>query len=76
MNPVQFDGSNITFAKNQPPYRPLPAHCDLKSGRVTSCWRLTIIERLRVLLTGQVWVQVLANGPLQPLKLAARNPLV
>jgi hypothetical protein len=51
----------ITYAKNQPPYRPLPvllSDADEEGRRIT-CWRLTWRERLRLLVTGQIWLHQL-----------------
>lgn len=70
MSPVEFVGSNVVFAKNQPEYRPLPAH-HTENGEVTSCWALDWRERLRVLFTGRVYLTLLTfNSPLQPILMA------
>lgn len=67
MTPITFEGSNTVFAKDQPPYRPLPAHRSA-TGRVTSCWALNWRERVALLLTGRLWLAQLTFGqPLQPL---------
>ena len=74
MEPTKFDGSNITYAKDQPEYLPLPAHngCD---GVVTSCWRLTMKERVKVLFTGRLWLQQMAFGQaLQPQRPSVDRP--
>lgn len=76
MRPVEFPGCNTTFAKDQPPYLPLPA-CKGHGprGMVTTCWRLSWRERLRVLLTGAVWAQQLTfREPLQPQLLRTTRP--
>lgn len=71
MRPVEFAEMNATFAKDQPPYLPLPAR--VEGDRATSCWALTWRERLRVLASGRVWLTQLNFGrPLQPVKLEAR----
>lgn len=66
----------MVFAKDQPPYLPLPALVvPNDDGPVTFCWRLGVFERLHVLLTGRVWHQVLTFGkPLQPQKLTTNRP--
>ena len=56
MEPERFKSSNVVFAETQPEYRPLPAHRDA-SGVVTTCWKLTWPERIRVLLKGRLWLQ-------------------
>ena len=74
MKPVLFKGSNVVYAKDQPEYLPLPAH-RAEDGRVTSCWKLTALERLRVLLTGRVyWAQLTFGDPLQPVRPSVRRP--
>lgn len=67
MKPIHFDEANTVYAKNQPEYLPLPAH-KTEDGMVTSCWRLSLKERIRMLITGRVYVmQLTFNRPLQPL---------
>lgn len=64
----------IVYAKNQPPYIPLPA-VRSDDGRVTTRWRLTWRERLTLLLRGDLYLQVLTfGGPLQPVKLSVTEP--
>lgn len=65
MHPIDFKECNAVFAKDQPQYRPLPAHRH-STGRITTCWRLSFVERLRVLATGKIWWQQLTFG--QPLQ--------
>lgn len=66
MNPIEFKEQNITYAKDQPEYNPLPAYKD-DDGVVVSCWRLSFRERLKILLTGKVWLSLMSfNKPLTP----------
>lgn len=66
MEPIKFKGQNSTYAKDQPEYLPLPVH-KTACGIVTSCWRMTWIERIKMLLTGRIWWSILTfNNPLQP----------
>lgn len=74
---VEFPEQNIIYAKDQPQYQPLPAYRALHDpeGRVVCCWRLTWVDRLRVLCTGVVWHQVLTfNQSLQPQLVGATKP--
>lgn len=74
MKPIPFKGSNVTFAKNQPEYLPLPA-LRAKDGTVISCWKMGIRERFKVLFTGRVWLSLLTfNQPLQPQQLVVDYP--
>jgi len=74
MKPIEFEGFNCTYAKDQPEYLPLPVH-KTPGGEVISCWALTWRERLRVLFAGRVWHSVLTfNAPLQPQRPSVRKP--
>lgn len=68
MKPVKFKESNAVYAKDQKEYLPLPAFkYDTKEGEVVSCWNLSLMERLRVLFTGRLWVSLMTfNKPLTP----------
>lgn len=68
MKPIEFPEQNIVFAKDQPEYLPLPAFMnDSLQGEVVSCWRLSFMERIRILWTGKLWVELLTfNKPLTP----------
>lgn len=68
MKPIQFKEANITFAKDQPEYQPLPAFKNQgMQGEVISCWKLSFRERVRILVTGKLWVCLLTfNKPLTP----------
>lgn len=73
MKPIEFEGQNATFAKHQKEYIPLPAH--ISDGIATSCWELSLFERVKVLVTGKIWVSILNhNRPLQPQKLQVDRP--
>jgi len=75
VTPESFPEANCTFAKDQPEYLPLPAHRD-EAGVVTTCWRLSLRERLRVLVRGRIWWQQMTFGnPLQPQRPDTRSPL-
>jgi hypothetical protein len=75
MDIVQFKECNVIYAENQPEYLPLPAHRS-KDGTVTSCWKMSWKERLRVLFTGKVFLQLLTfNKPLQPQWMTVNNPV-
>lgn len=74
MQPVRFEGHNTVFAEDQPEYIPLPAYRG-EDGQVISCWQLSWKERLRIVLTGKVWLRTLTyNQPLQPQALETAYP--
>jgi hypothetical protein len=74
MKPIKFPEANTTFAKDQKQYLPLPAYRD-RTGLVVSCWHLSLVERLRVLFTGRIWLQQHTfTRPLQPQSVSAKSP--
>ena len=79
MKPIEFEGQNLVFAKDQPEYSPLPAHRDPKdeTGTVTSCWELSPEEIETIKSTGKIYLQCLTFWhPPQPLSLHVENPIV
>lgn len=76
MKLIEFPEQTVVIAKDQPEYLPLPAHqFGDSSGRIACCWKLSLIERLRLLWSGLIWHQVLTfNQPLQPQLLSVEKP--
>ena len=76
MRPVPFREQNTTFL---PPVgmedkcERLPAF--VGEGQVISCWRLTILERLRLLFTGRLWFSVIGDDQ-PPIWLGTRCPFI
>jgi len=68
----------VFFAKNQPPYLPLPAVQNTDTtGTVTTRWHLTWKERAKIFFSGNLWLQILTfHKPPQPVKLTTDCPLV
>lgn len=76
MKPIAFSEANTVFATGQKEYLPLPAyqHKDNWKG-VSSCWGLSLMERIKILFTGKVWVSMPTFGdPLTPIKLSINKP--
>jgi len=73
---VEFPEQTCVIAKNQAEYLPLPAHrFGDDEGRIACCWKLTLLERIKILFTGRIWHQVLTfNDPLQPQLLTVEKP--
>jgi hypothetical protein len=73
MVPVPFPQQTVVWAEHQPEYSPLPAYTD---GQETiSRWALTWRERLRVLVTGTLWLRQMNFGrALQPVHLGLDSP--
>ena len=60
MKPIKFKDYNSEFAKDQKQYNALPAlKIEGPEGHVITCWKLTFKERVRVLLLGVVWLDLL-----------------
>lgn len=67
MKPTKFKQANVIFAKDQPEYLQLPAY-KADDGRVVTCWKLSMVDRIRVLFTGRLWLGLMTfNNPLQPI---------
>ncbi len=66
MEILEFPGQTTIIAKNQLPYLPLPAH-RTEDGEVTSCWGLSLRERVGLLFTGKIYFTLLTfNQKIQP----------
>lgn len=68
MKPTTFSEVNHTYAKDQPEYIPLPGHkVKDTQGEFIFCMKLSIIERIKLLLTCRLWCSLLTfNQPLSP----------
>lgn len=77
MKPVDFPGTNVLFAKEQPEYIPLPAMRipDDPQGLIITKWELSPDELKRIQETGTIHLSVLTfNQPLQPVLLTVDLP--
>ena len=75
MKIYEFKECNHKYAENQSEYLTLPCH-KADDGMVTTCWQLSFLDRLSILIFGKVWLQILTfNKPLQPLKMLANKPM-
>lgn len=77
MKPVHFKGDNHVVAVSQEPYLPLPVHVDnCAEVIITSCWKMSVGQRIKCLFTGKIYVQLMTFGkPLQPQKVSVENPV-
>lgn len=72
MKPIPFKEYNKIIAKNQPEYLDLPVH--MKDGVATSCWKLSIIDKIRIIFTGKVYLSIWTfDNPLQPQLMSIDN---
>jgi hypothetical protein len=78
MEPIAFEREQtdvlpphdlVTYAKDQPQYRPLPVvRLHGRNGRVITRWQLTAEERLRVMSGEDIYIEILTfHEPLQPI---------
>lgn len=66
LNRLPFE--EVIFAKDQSEYNDLPA-VRFANGEVITRWKLTFIERLKLLFSGNLYLHLLTfNRPLQPIK--------
>jgi hypothetical protein len=71
MLPREFKGANVIMGGKQAQYKPLPAH-RTNDGTLITCWKLTFADKIKILLTGDIWVLVKTfSRPLQPMILLA-----
>jgi hypothetical protein len=54
MTPVPFPAANKVFAAGDS--QRLPAHVAV-GGLITTCWHLSLRQRLRLLWSGRLWAQ-------------------
>lgn len=68
MEAVKSPEQNIVFAENQPEYLLLPGFLNKSTkGEFIFCMRLSLKERIKLLVTGKLWCMLLTfNNPLTP----------
>jgi hypothetical protein len=78
MKPVHFREVNKVYAKDQPQYLSLPVYENSsRGGMAIHCWKLSFLERMKIILKGKLWITVLNFGePLQPIKPTVDKPLI
>lgn len=76
MDLVEFPQQTVVIAKNQPPYKPMPAwQGEGDDGHTIVCWKLSMVERLKLLFTGRIWQHMLTfRNRMQPQKLTLEHP--
>jgi len=63
------------YAKNQPEYNTLPVYKE-EDGTIVSRWKLSFLERLKLLVYGDLWLIVMTfNRPLQPVRMSVTCPI-
>lgn len=66
MRPIKFEESNKTLTARDP-IEALPVY---DSGEVImSCWKMNFKERIKALIHGRIWLQILADQTHEPVSL-------
>lgn len=67
MKPIEFDGVNAIYGKDQEGVQPLPAMKN-DDGAVITCWELSPADLKKIAETGKIWLsQLTFNHFLQPI---------
>lgn len=77
MKPHLFKGCNRVIGAGQDEYVPIPAQSFKNDPTqvVLFCWKLSWLERLKILFTGKLWHSVMTFGrPFQPQLLLLSRP--
>lgn len=71
-----IDLPEVTLAKHQPEYVPLPAIIgNDQNGIITTRWTLSWRERIRLLIHGDLWLQQMTfHRGFSPVKLTVTQP--
>ena len=74
MKHVKFKDSNRVFGKEQSEYETLHALA-LRNGTITSCWKLSLMDSIRIMFTGKVWLCLkTSENSLPPQLLSTTKP--
>lgn len=74
MRLIDFPERTKLIAEHQPEYLTMPAHIS-PEGVITCLWALTWRERLRVLIQGRLWHQIMTfHKPVQPQLISVHRP--
>ena len=78
MNPINFPQSTKVLQKpsdmTDKECSPLPVWCN--GEQCISCWKSTLIERLKILFTGKVWIGVLSGNTQPPIFISGKSVFV
>lgn len=75
MKPKNFKGANVVLGKDQPDCIELPAFKnESEQGEIVACFDLSIKERMKLLLTGELWFCVSTfNKDLPPMRITTKK---
>ena len=73
MKPYKFPEINTVFAEDNPQFKTF-AYVDRSrkgSKDIVICYKMTFMEKLMILLTGKIWVNITSgDGKLRPMRLS------
>jgi len=71
MKPIEFKEQNFTLTKpddmTDEECTPLPVH--RTGSRIISCWKMSLIDRIRAVLHGRIWIDIHAHITHPPISL-------
>jgi len=74
MKAVNFKDSNRVFGKHEDVYQTLHALA-LGNGIIVSCWKLSLMDSIRIAFTGKVWLSLKTDPVwLPPQCVSAKKP--
>ena len=65
------DFKEVNFCSNEQGEMP----CRIEGDGIFCCWRMTVIERLKALFTGHIWMHVIGHN-IPPMSLFVNMPFV
>jgi len=76
--PIKFKEMTNQIAEKQDEYMTLPAWISKdEKGEIISCWKIGILNRIKLLFTGKIWLrQWTFNTPLQPQLIETDKPFI
>ena len=78
MEPIKFTMDMTELAKDQPEYNALPIARAIQpdgTKEMISCWQLSLWERVKVLVTGKLYLRVVGTQH-PPVDMTLDNPVV
>jgi hypothetical protein len=77
MKPIKFKEQNFEYKKpdsmTDEQCKPLPVY--KYDAGVISCWKMSLLERIKALFTGRVWLDVYGGGQ-PPVWLGINTPFI
>jgi len=75
-NAVKFKGANFTYTAPKEMENCADLPCYRGKGIAVSCWKFSLFDRVRFILTGRIWLTLLMDGHPPVALTAAKSPFV